>query len=70
MSNRNNKYFVDINECDSNACENGGTCTDMEDGYTCACQRGFIGIECETGNIIFNLYGHTYCIHKNSCWVK
>ena len=62
--------FVDIDECESNPCENGGTCTDMEDGYSCACESGFTGPECETGNINFSLCGHIYRINKISYWVK
>ena len=42
--------FVDINECESNPCENGGTCTDMKDGYMCECESGFTGSDCKTGN--------------------
>ena len=44
--------ILDINECESNPCENGGTCTDMEDGYSCACESGFTGSECESGTLI------------------
>ena len=48
-------YVVDINECESNPCEHGGTCTDMQDGYSCACESGFTGSECETGTLILCL---------------
>ena len=50
-----NNLLVDINECESNPCENDGTCTDREDGYTCACASGFTGTECQTGRLIFSL---------------
>ncbi len=38
-----------VNDCLSNPCENGGTCYDKVDGYTCVCQTGFIDDHCITG---------------------
>ena len=42
-------FVLDINECDSSPCENGGTCTDGINGYTCTCADGYTDTHCETG---------------------
>ena len=34
------------NQCESSPCENGGTCTDGWNSYTCACADGVYGINC------------------------
>ena len=58
--------FVDIDECASSPCKNGGTCIDLNAdwrssssgfgvGYTCQCLAGYTGDQCETS--------------KNSCFV-
>ena len=36
-----------INECESNPCQNGGVCTDNVNGYTCSCADGYNGTDCE-----------------------
>jgi len=38
---------IDIDECASSPCLNGGTCTDQVNGYTCDCQDGYTGDDCE-----------------------
>jgi hypothetical protein len=44
---------TDIDECLSSPCQNGGTCTDDVNGYTCACDAGYTGTNCETGMLLF-----------------
>ena len=43
-----NIYFTDINECGSSPCVY-GTCTDNVNSYTCTCDDGYTGTNCETG---------------------
>lgn len=38
---------VNIDECDSNPCQNGASCTDETYGYTCKCRPAFSGERCE-----------------------
>ena len=40
--------FSDIDECASHPCQNGGTCVDEVNGYTCNCDPGWTGLHCET----------------------
>lgn len=37
----------EINECESQPCQNGGTCKDLIGFYQCICRRGFQGLNCE-----------------------
>ncbi|XP_046746260.1 cubilin-like [Diprion similis] len=39
-----NKLQTD--ECESNPCQNGGTCEDLIDGYKCRCTEGWEGPQC------------------------
>ena len=41
--------FVDIDECSTLPCMNGGTCTDGVNAYSCACVAGYSGDTCEIG---------------------
>ena len=47
----NKRYYLlsDINECESNPCENGGVCEDVVDGYLCTCASGYTDTECQIG---------------------
>ncbi|XP_022105685.1 fibropellin-1-like isoform X2 [Acanthaster planci] len=37
---------IDINECASDPCSNGGTCVDRSNAYQCECLPGFAGATC------------------------
>ena len=43
--------FLDNNECESNPCQDGGTCQEEVNGYKCDCPLGLTGDVCETGRI-------------------
>ena len=40
-------FFPDIDECWSDPCQNGGSCVDETNSYTCSCPSGFSGVNCE-----------------------
>ena len=43
---------LETDECASSPCQNGGTCVDGVNSYTCNCNVGYAGANCETGNIL------------------
>ena len=48
---------VNINECASRPCLNGGNCTDLVAGYSCTCPSAYVGNTCAT----------PYCLANNPC---
>ena len=53
MLNDTNFYSVDIDECNSNPCQNDATCNDGGNGYICTCPTGYTGPDCETGMYVY-----------------
>ena len=45
-----NTLNLDIDDCVTIPCQNGGSCTDQLNSYTCNCVDGYDGTNCETGN--------------------
>ena len=41
----------DINECSPNPCENGATCADELNDYTCTCIAGYDGKNCSQSKL-------------------
>ena len=38
-----------VNECSPNSCKNGGSCTDLVNGFSCSCVAGYNGDDCSSG---------------------
>ena len=43
-------FYVELNECESFPCSNGGTCVDQIGGYHCICVAGYNYTHCQNGN--------------------
>ena len=48
-------YVVDVDECVSSPCQNGGNCTDAVNGYTCVCVEGYTSNNCETSRSTYTI---------------
>ena len=42
-------YILDVNECQSAPCQNGGTCKDLVNQFECTCTQRYNGTLCEKG---------------------
>ena len=51
ISKHNQFHILDIDDCDPNPCENGGTCGDLVSGYQCQCVDGYTGLYCQTSEL-------------------
>ena len=64
---RRNFVVIEINACSPNPCKNGGSCTDLVNGFSCSCVAGYTGEDCSSGmyHILhtitpFMLFAHLY----------
>ena len=44
----------ETDECSPNPCDNGGTCTDGDNTYSCECADGYKGTDCGMNTIRFS----------------
>ncbi|XP_030851691.1 CUB and peptidase domain-containing protein 1-like [Strongylocentrotus purpuratus] len=52
--------LADVNECERDPCRNGGSCTDLIDGFQCSCLDGYKGKHCTQDN--------NECRFENPCY--
>lgn len=57
-----NTIPIAINHCLENLCQNGGTCINSIEKYTCICQAGYSGTNCENG-----MYSGVSCSANSNC---
>ncbi|XP_048351562.1 coagulation factor VII [Sphaerodactylus townsendi] len=59
------KTYTLPKRCNSNPCQNGGTCTNHLQNYVCLCPVGYVGRNCETGKIekLKCIYDNGDCHH-------
>ena len=56
---------MEIDECESNPCQNGGTCMDLLNDYNCSCTDDYTGKDCTKLRII--TCSHEPCKNGATC---
>jgi len=51
--------FTDIDECASSPCQNGASCNNEQNRFTCTCAAGYTGTTCSEGK---------YWLFQIQCW--
>uniref|UniRef100_A0ACB8FTD6 Uncharacterized protein n=1 Tax=Sphaerodactylus townsendi TaxID=933632 RepID=A0ACB8FTD6_9SAUR len=56
---------LNIDDCASNPCANGGTCVDGPNSYTCSCTLGYGGKDCSAR---VDACGSSPCLNSGTCY--
>ena len=60
--------FSDIDECASDPCLNGGTCSDLVNSFVCNCPPGYSGVLCDVGmSTVANYAVFIYFLLTSNC---
>lgn len=57
----------DFDECESNPCQNNGTCVDSQNEFYCTCLPGYSGTFCENDLAVCNSTEETRCHNGGHC---
>ena len=58
-------FVTDIDDCSPNPCDNGATCTDLVNSYSCTCVPGYTGHDCQTGTSLSILVKYIWDVIKS-----
>lgn len=53
---------INIDECSSQPCANGGECVDLVDGFKCICPLGYTGAQCQVSLNSSKFFGYFSCL--------